>query len=174
MTAQTMHRHQKRLMTTMLAHTTTLIPLHNSAHWFLTAIDTTTMTIITFHNSAGTYGQQAWKPILRRWLRQHIPESWQVIQGTSPSQPGGTECGTHSHQHDGIHTQPHTSGHIKHPVEPQYEDTHSQPHCPRRVHLTHTGHRDLSRSRNHTQPHTVTSSTHPTHAATHTITLARN
>jgi hypothetical protein len=86
MTAQNMKPHQKRLKTTMLAHTTTLIPLHNSAHWFLAAIDTTTMTI-TFYNSAGTYGQQTWKPTLRRWFHKHIPGPWKVIPGPSPVQP---------------------------------------------------------------------------------------
>ena len=95
MTRPDMPRHQKRLKATILAHNTTLIPLNDSAHWFIVAIDTTTMTI-TFHNSAGTYGQQTWKPLLLRWLRQHTPGPWQVVQGRSPRQPGGTECGTHT------------------------------------------------------------------------------
>jgi hypothetical protein len=51
---------------------------------------------ITFHNSAGTHGQQTWKPLLLRWLRQHTPGPWQAVQGMSPRQPGGTECGTHT------------------------------------------------------------------------------
>ena len=95
MTRPDMPRHQKRLKATILAHNTTLIPLNASKHWFIVAIDTTTMTV-TFHNSAGTYGQQTWKPPLLRWLRQYTPGPWQVVQGRSPRQPGGTECGTHT------------------------------------------------------------------------------
>mgnify|MGYP001104494297 CR=1 FL=1 len=93
--AEYMPRHQKRIKTTILAHTTTLNLLHDSVHWFIVTIDTTTMTI-TFQNSAGTYGQHAWKPLLLRWLRQYTPGPWQAVQGTSPRQPRGTECGTHT------------------------------------------------------------------------------
>ena len=38
-----MPRHQKRIKTTILAHTTTLNLLHDSVHWFIVTIDTTTI-----------------------------------------------------------------------------------------------------------------------------------
>ena len=67
---------------------------------------------------------------------------------------------THATQHDCIHKQYSTTKHINHPVEPQHADSHTQPHCPRRVHSTHTRHYKLTRRRNLTQPHTFTDNTH--------------
>jgi hypothetical protein len=168
-----MPRHQKRIKTTILAHTTTLNLLHDSVHWFIVTIDTTTMTI-TFQNSAGTYGQHAWKPLLLRWLRQHTPEPWQAVQGTSPRQPRGTECGTHTLLINMIAyttNKPHPDTYTiqwSHNMRTN-ADPHTQPHCSRRVNSTSTRHRSFIGSRNHTQPHIYTDNTHtkPAHTQKH-------
>ena len=166
-----MPRHQKRIKTTILAHTTTLNLLHDSVHWFIVTIDTTTMTI-TFQNSAGTYGQQAWKLLLLRWLRQHTPGPWQAVQGTSPRQPRGTECGTHTLFINMIAyttNKPHPDTSTiqwSHNMRTN-ADPHTQPHCSRRVHSTRTRHRSFIGSRNHTQPHTYTGNTHTQNRHTH-------
>ena len=75
----------------------------------------------------------------------------------------------HATQHDRIHKQYSTTKHIHHPVEPQHADSHTQPHCPRRVHSTHTRHYRLTKHRNPTQPHTCTDNTHTAEHDQHTV-----
>ena len=90
-----MPRHQTRIRNVIHTHSTTLIPLFDSAHWFLVEVNTDTRTF-TFYNSSGRYGQQRWLPILKAWLIQHIHGPWTAVQGPAIQQPGATECGTHT------------------------------------------------------------------------------
>ena len=49
--------HQKRARNVINTHSTTLIPLFDSAHWFLVEVNTDTRTF-TFYNSYGKHGQR--------------------------------------------------------------------------------------------------------------------
>ena len=90
-----MPRHQTRIRNVIHKHSTTLIPLFDSAHWFLVEVNTDTRTF-TFYNSSGRHGQQRWLPILKAWLIHHIHGPWAAAQGPAIQQPGTTECGTHT------------------------------------------------------------------------------
>ena len=90
-----MFRHQKRIRNVINTHSTTLIPLFDSAHWFLVEVNTDTRTF-TFYNSYGKHGQRKWSPTLKAWLTHHMHGPWTAAQGIAIQQPGTTECGTHT------------------------------------------------------------------------------
>jgi hypothetical protein len=62
-------RHQKRVRNVINSHSTTLIPLFDSVHWFLVDVNTDTRI---FYNSYGKHGQRKWSPTLKAWLTHHI------------------------------------------------------------------------------------------------------
>jgi hypothetical protein len=95
MTRTDMPRHQKRVRNVIATHSTTLIPLFDSVHWFLVVVNTDTRTF-TFYKSYGKHGQQKWSPTLKAWLTHHIHGPWTAAQGIATQQPGTTECGTYT------------------------------------------------------------------------------
>ena len=96
MSCTDMTRHQTRIRNVVNTHSTTLIPLFDSAHWFLVEVNTDTTTF-TFYNSYGKHGQRKWSPTFKAWLTHHMHGPWTAAQGIAPQQPGTTECGTHTH-----------------------------------------------------------------------------
>ena len=120
-----MPRHQTRIRNVIHKHNTTLIPLFDSAHWFLVEVNTDTRTF-TFYNSAGRHGQQRWLLILKAWLIHHIHGPWAAAQGPAIQQPGTTECGTHPPQYHEAHPRSTLTRHILNTMEPQHANTHHQ------------------------------------------------
>jgi hypothetical protein len=90
--------HQKHVRSVINTHITTLIPLFDSAHWFLVEVKTDTRTF-TFYDSYGNHGQRKWSLTLKARLAHHIHRPWTAAQGIATQQPGTTECGTHTLLH---------------------------------------------------------------------------
>jgi hypothetical protein len=95
MSCTDMTRHQKRMRNVINTHSTTLISLFDSAHWFLVEVNADTRTF-AFYNSYGKHGQRKWSPTLKAWLTHHMHGPWTAAQGIATQQPGTTECGTHT------------------------------------------------------------------------------
>jgi hypothetical protein len=89
-----MPRHQKQIKTMILAHTTTLTPLHDSAHWLHVIIDTTTMAI-TFHNSAGIWATEM-KTTTLTLAPSTYPRAFAGRPRNALTLTGRTKCGTHT------------------------------------------------------------------------------
>jgi hypothetical protein len=97
MTRTDMVRYQRRIKTVIDAYTTTLIPLFDSVHWFLAAVNTATRTF-TFYNSYGRHGQRKWSPALKTWLTKHIHGLWTAAQVTA-TQPSNQAQPNVAHTH---------------------------------------------------------------------------